>query len=355
MKKKIFKNILLCFFLTLNSVVLSASSFITDKDIKEVKLKLKKFGINEASSKALLIGIQENRASEIERQLMKSIKLDGRNYLAYYALGAYYEDEKYGKDKKKAVKYYEKALNINPDVPFIYEKLGNNYKEMGNYVKALEVYEKMIKKFPELLGGYLGAGTINIYRGDEKKGTDYLNKSVELYNKERKLELMSNISKARTVVSPEETEKSIKKQEEREISVQNLSKDKNYSMPLSPEYTRIEEIPPLPVAPSISLENFGSNKKDKMDHSGNSRDKRKIEKEKIKAEVASIFLYFEKKDYNKGFSMFFEKYSDIVDILDDKSVEETVEIIKKYNEKIKNTDSNLYEKNIKKFKELDIL
>ncbi|MDO5088810.1 MAG: tetratricopeptide repeat protein [Leptotrichiaceae bacterium] len=368
MNKNLFKNILLSIFLVLNSAVLLAVSFGTSEDIKEIELKLKKFGVNKASSEAFLKGMQEKNPANIEKQLLKSVELDRKNYLAYYALGAYYEDEKYGKDKEKAVKYYEKAFGINPDVSFIYEKLGTNYRETGNYTKALEIYEKMIKKFPELPEGYSGAGTVNLYRGNKQKGTEYLSKAVELYNKKGNAERTEGFSMQREIhraaVPQKENRKNTENLKETDTLLKKSEKDECFHIPLSSENIKEPPCFSLPLPAPISQakdsafysEGTAPSRTEYSNSSiGKKEDERKKEKQKIKTEIASIFIYFEKKEYSKGFSMFFENYSDIVDILDDKIVEETVEIIKKYNEKIKSTDRKLYEENMKKFKELDIL
>ena len=84
-------------------------------------------------------------------------------------------------------------------------------------------------------------------------------------------------------------------------------------------------------------------------------DKFKRDYEKIPSIVILIRTYFHINQYNKGFEIFYDAYSDMADILSESYLDEVVNMMKSENEKIKETHNELYKKNIEKFKDLEII
>ena len=93
---------------------------------------------------------------------------------------------------------------------------------------------------------------------------------------------------------------------------------------------------------------------DTMDTTNKGKDFIK-QKNEAKAQMLLTLTYFNNNEYEKGFTSFYENYSKYADLLDDSLIAEMITKITDYNRKIKNTDRKLYEKNIKKFKELEII
>ena len=292
MIKKKFGNLLTVVFLILGIQILSQARAATIGQIEQYKLKLKKYNIKKESSDILVKALQTENPSEVEKLLLKAVEADKRNYIAYELLGAYYQNEKYGNDIKKALEYYEKALEVNPDEEKIYLQLGENYIRANDYDKAANIYGQMKSRF-----------------------SDTSVKAEEM-----------------AVASAEYARSS--KMAEKTHEEQALYSKKSDSFAGF-------------VAPSAAFES-GAN--------GYTKERYDFEEDKKKAkeEILASLSYFENKQYEKGFQSFYENYSRYADVLDDGLIEETIKIIKKYNEEIKNTNKKLYRKNLKKFKELEI-
>lgn len=299
MIKKKFRNLLLMIFLISVIQILAEARTATNGQIEQYKLKLKKYNINKESSDIFLRALKTENPPEIEKLLLKAVEADKRNYLAYELLGAYYQNEKYGNDIKKALKYYEKALEINPDEEKIYLQLGENYVRTNDYDKAANIYEQMKSRFSEV----------------------------------------SSESKEMAVMSAPIARSSgiVKKESEKPREIQGFYSGKSAELDAA-------------VAPSAVMD------REKNSYIKESEKKYNFEEEmkKAKEEILASLTYFENKQYEKGFQSFYENYSRYADVLDDSLIEETIKIIKKYNEEIKNTNKKLYRRNLKKFKELEI-
>ena len=183
-------------------------------------------------------------------------------------------------------------MEVNPDEEKIYLQLGENYIRANDYDKAANIYGQMKSRFSE-----------NSVKAEEM-----------------------------AVASAEYARSS--KMAEKTHEEQALYSKKSDSFAGF-------------VAPSAAFES-GAN--------GYTKERYDFEEDKKKAkeEILASLSYFENKQYEKGFQSFYENYSRYADVLDDGLIEETIKIIKKYNEEIKNTNKKLYRKNLKKFKELEI-
>ena len=62
-----------------------------------------------------------------------------------YTMLAYLYEDELG-DYDKAIEYYQKAINVNPDDGNAYGNIGEVYDKMNNYEKAIEYYQKNIDR-----------------------------------------------------------------------------------------------------------------------------------------------------------------------------------------------------------------
>lgn len=95
---------------------------------------------------------------ELERYLMEHCKAikekiassdkQGKKSLSENdeALELYYKgiDESKKENFAAALKYYEKAVEIDPEFAFAWDNIGISYRRLGNYDKALEAYNKSL-------------------------------------------------------------------------------------------------------------------------------------------------------------------------------------------------------------------
>lgn len=55
------------------------------------------------------------------------------------------------KDIQKSIKWFDKAIKIDPNYPNPYNNKGNAYRENKEYDKALEFYEKALNLDPKYI------------------------------------------------------------------------------------------------------------------------------------------------------------------------------------------------------------
>ena len=77
---------------------------------------------------------------------LRAIELDPDDDAAYVNLGvAYYYQGNYTKAKES----YERAIELDPDEALAYQKIGDLYMLQINLIKAIELYEKVIELDPD--------------------------------------------------------------------------------------------------------------------------------------------------------------------------------------------------------------
>lgn len=81
---------------------------------------------------------------------------------------------------QKAVQYYNQALQIFPELGFIYYNRGNLYNKMQNYMAAIEDYNKAIKLQPDIAEAYYNKGLTLLLLKDNEKACPNLSKAGEL-------------------------------------------------------------------------------------------------------------------------------------------------------------------------------
>lgn len=109
--------------------------------------------------------------------LEETIKTDPYNALAYYRLGWVYAKEK---NWRQAVKNFELACRLNPELPGARNNLGNIYFTLGNKQKAIENYQKAIATNPDMIDAHFNLGYCYYTVGKLKEAADEFKKVLEL-------------------------------------------------------------------------------------------------------------------------------------------------------------------------------
>ncbi|CAF1334267.1 unnamed protein product [Adineta steineri] len=145
----------------------------------------------------LLIKIgQFNKAEELYNVLLEQTSDEGEKAIYYHQLG--YVKNNQG-DYKKAIWYYEKALEIrqktlpsnHPDLTTSYNNIGSVYKNMGEYSKALSFYEKALEiqqqtlpsDHPDLAASYNNIGSVHDEMREYSKALPFYEKAFEMFQK----------------------------------------------------------------------------------------------------------------------------------------------------------------------------
>ena len=95
----------------------------------------------------------------------------------YYNLGFLYE--KVG-GKEEAVRFYSKAIQMQPDYVQALFNLAGLYRDAGNYKAAMEVYERLVHFHPKYALGYLNMGLIFNALGDKTHAHQFYLKVIAL-------------------------------------------------------------------------------------------------------------------------------------------------------------------------------
>jgi tetratricopeptide (TPR) repeat protein len=85
----------------------------------------------------------------------------------------------YGNDRA-AIKYFKKALDLDPKRSGAVFEQGISYGQLGQYVKALELVDKAIKMEPENGLYYYGRGRVHLLAGSEDLAHEDFRKAAEL-------------------------------------------------------------------------------------------------------------------------------------------------------------------------------
>lgn len=103
----------------------------------------------EANSRLAVMHIEENNYETGKKYALRAVEVgtEKKDELAraYHNAGVCFEKMK---DRKKAISYYEKAIETNPEYWESYLAIGSNHYELGNYGSALECMEKYVEKQP---------------------------------------------------------------------------------------------------------------------------------------------------------------------------------------------------------------
>jgi superkiller protein 3 len=111
---------------------------------------------------------------------LRVIEIDPDYATAYYNLGLVYGNQG---NNTKAIELYEKAIELKPDYAKAYNNLGLAYKNQGNLTKAIESYEKSIEIDPDYAEAYYNLG-IAYHNSNFDKALIYYKKAARLELKE---------------------------------------------------------------------------------------------------------------------------------------------------------------------------
>ena len=88
----------------------------------------------------------------------------------------------YAKEYEKAISFYEKAIELDPDYTMAYYNLGIAYRKQGNTTKAIESYKKAIELKPDYTKAYYNLG-IAYHDDDFDQALFYYKKAARLGDK----------------------------------------------------------------------------------------------------------------------------------------------------------------------------
>lgn len=83
-------------------------------------------------------------------------------------------------DLKTAINYYNQALQIYPELGFLYYNRGNLYNKMQDYMTAIKDYDQAIKYQPNLAEAYFNKGLTLLLLKDNEAACPNLSKAGEL-------------------------------------------------------------------------------------------------------------------------------------------------------------------------------
>ena len=83
-------------------------------------------------------------------------------------------------DYSDAVSDMKKAVELAPDIPYLYFNLGNLYCLSSEHIQSIENYTKAISLYPYMGDAYFNRGLVLIYLKDKEKGCIDLSRAGEL-------------------------------------------------------------------------------------------------------------------------------------------------------------------------------
>jgi tetratricopeptide (TPR) repeat protein len=80
-------------------------------------------------------------------------------------------EKKAREEHEKALKDFNKAAQLNPNLPQAYNGIGYSYRKLGDYAKALENYDRALSLAPKFLDAieYRGEAYLGLNRLDDAK------------------------------------------------------------------------------------------------------------------------------------------------------------------------------------------
>ncbi|MEW6042617.1 MAG: tetratricopeptide repeat protein, partial [Elusimicrobiota bacterium] len=147
-----------------------------DKAIAEVDFILKEYP-NHTPSKALKAYIlkitkRDKGALELWQQVAKE---DGSNAQIYINLGL----DAYEKNEfESALQYYNKALEIAPNMKIIHLNLGNIYRKQGLLEEAKGEYKKVADKNKKVPGAFQNIALLYMQQDSAERAMEYINQGL---------------------------------------------------------------------------------------------------------------------------------------------------------------------------------
>lgn len=111
-----------------------------------------------------------------EKQSAKSFSKN-KKALKFYSKGL---DESTKENYDKAVEYFEKAVNEDPEFAFAWDNLGVNYRRLNNYDKAIESYKKSLEIDPYGLMPLQNIAVVYLYKKEYTNAIEAYNRFAEI-------------------------------------------------------------------------------------------------------------------------------------------------------------------------------
>lgn len=124
-----------------------------------------------------IIDLKRNFKINASNNFEKSHEMDNSNYTATMILGWINQDDN---NLEKAIYYYKKTIEINPNLNNVLNALAFAYQQIGEHEKAKKIFSKIIKDEPNEPFPYNNRGYSNLQLGFTKQAMEDVNKSIKL-------------------------------------------------------------------------------------------------------------------------------------------------------------------------------
>ncbi|MBF0504417.1 MAG: tetratricopeptide repeat protein [Candidatus Omnitrophica bacterium] len=135
----------------------------------------------EAYGQAIKVYPQDTLYQEKREEVLADLEelSKRRKYSAtdYFHLGFLYEQVG---GKEEAMRFYTKAVQMQPDYAQALYNLALLYQDSGNYKTALELYGRLLHFHPKFVSGYLNMGMIFNALGDQSRARQFYLKVIAL-------------------------------------------------------------------------------------------------------------------------------------------------------------------------------
>jgi tetratricopeptide (TPR) repeat protein len=111
------------------------------------------------------------------RSYNKAIEINPELALAYSNRGT-----SYGRlgQVERSIEDFDKAIEINPELELAYFNLGGAYGRLGQYERAIEKYDKVIEINPEFVDAYNSRGVSCAALGQNERAIEEYDKAIEI-------------------------------------------------------------------------------------------------------------------------------------------------------------------------------
>ena len=120
------------------------------------------------------------RKGDIEKALAyfkKAVEFNPNDAMVYYNLGVVYG--RIG-DVDREIVSYMKAIELNPDFARAYNNLGTAYRKIGNIDEEIALYKKAVEINPKYAGAYYNLSTAYKRKKEIELAVDCFNRAIEL-------------------------------------------------------------------------------------------------------------------------------------------------------------------------------
>jgi lipoprotein NlpI len=119
---------------------------------------------------------RHGRYDEAVRYYLKALQINPNYAEAHYELGVTMEEEGHSKE---ALKHYQEALRIKPDYAKVYNNIGVILSTKGNLIDAVHHYQRAIKINPTYAIAYYNLGIISTKHDRVREAISYYQKALQ--------------------------------------------------------------------------------------------------------------------------------------------------------------------------------